>query len=76
VVWLIAFCLVCPTTCASAAASKRKQRNGRPAPPTGEEGGRRPSVEAKTVDVCGLQQALVRQRQLIEEAQRAKPGEV
>jgi hypothetical protein len=42
----------------------------------GEESGRRPSAEAKTVDVCGLQQALVRQRLLIEEARRAKPGEM
>lgn len=38
---------------------KRKRRNDRPAPPMGEESGRRPSVEAKTADVCGLQQALV-----------------
>src|SRR5690606_490113 len=37
---------------------KRKRRNDRPAPPVGEESGRRPSVEAKTGDVCGLQQAL------------------
>ncbi len=36
----------------------------------GEESGRRPSVAAKTVDVCGLQQALVSPRWHLKEAQR------
>jgi hypothetical protein len=55
---------------------KRKQRNDRPAPPMGEESGRRPSVEAKTVDACGLQQALVSTRFQIKKAPRAKLIEI
>ena len=42
----------------------------------GEESGRRPSLEAKTADVCGLQQALVSTRFQIKEAPRAKLIEI
>jgi hypothetical protein len=55
---------------------KGKRRNDRPAPLTGEESGRRPSVEAKTADLCGLQQALVSPRWHLKEAQRAKPAKI